>query len=688
MTASTPSSGAPELPLRRGKARSTHYPRRASMTRKSIRSVLVANRGEIARRIFRTCREMGIETIAVFSDPDREAPFVREADRGVAIGGASPADSYLRIDSIIAAAKSTSASAIHPGYGFLAENAAFAEAVLEAGLLWVGPSPEAIRIMGSKLESKALVEKVGVPTLRSVDLTGLDEGSVAKAAREIGFPVLVKASAGGGGKGMRIVACEEELGDAVEAARREALSAFGDSTVFLERYLQSPRHIEIQVFGDSHGNIVSLFERECSIQRRHQKIIEESPSPAVDEELRRRMGDAAIAVAEAVDYVGAGTVEFLVQEGDFYFLEMNTRLQVEHPVTEEITGFDLVRLQLRVAAGETLDISEPETFGHAIEARLYAEDPRNDFLPVTGRLDRFRFPEMAGLRLDSGVEDGSVVSVHYDPLLAKVVAWAETREEAASLLAYAIQRAEVHGSITNRDLLARILGHPEFLAGNTDTHFLIRHDPSDLAQPLPDIAEEKLAAVVAALVSQADNRENASTLRTIPSGWRNNPSDYQVLEFSGEYGTHRVGYRFDARNGLLVQMGNDELENVGFTRGDDRHGLEFGGHLRWYRVNRVGMVHHIDGPAGYTRLIEKPRFPMAAIEDDPGSLHAPMPGRVLDLKVSEGDRVEESQVLLVMEAMKMEHTLRAPFGGKVLTTMVSEGDQVDADQVLIVVEEG
>ncbi|MDH5294593.1 MAG: ATP-grasp domain-containing protein, partial [Acidimicrobiia bacterium] len=449
-----------------------------------ITKLLVANRGEIARRVFRTARAMGISTVAIFSDPDSDAPFVAEADEAIAIGGASPADSYLRVDAVLDAARRAGADALHPGYGFLAENADFAQAVIDAGLTWVGPSPAAIRSMGSKLESKRLMVEAGVPTLASVDVTGMEPSQVAEAGLDIGYPILVKASAGGGGKGMRIVRDAGDLVDAVAGARREAASAFGDDTVFLERYLDAPRHVEIQVFGDSLGNIVSLFERECSIQRRHQKIVEESPSPAVDEDLRRRMGEAAVAAARAVDYVGAGTVEFLLQDGEFSFLEMNTRLQVEHPVTELITGLDLVRLQLLVAQGAPLpsEALSPTITGHAIEVRLYAEDAANSFLPVTGTIHRFRFPEMTGLRVDSGVEDGSEISVHYDPMLAKVIVWAPTRVEAAATLASALSRAEIQGSITNRNLLANVLRHPEFVAGATDTHFLERHDPAGLAE--------------------------------------------------------------------------------------------------------------------------------------------------------------------------------------------------------------
>jgi propionyl-CoA carboxylase alpha chain len=634
---------------------------------------------------------MGIGTVAVYSDADVTAPFVADADEAFHIGGAAPADSYLRIEAIVAAALRTGADAVHPGYGFLAENAAFARAVAEAGLTWIGPSPRAIELMGSKLESKRLITEAGVPTLPSIDVTGMDADAIDAAGESIGYPVLVKASAGGGGKGMRIVRRPADLADAVAGARREAASAFGDDTVFLERYLDAPRHVEIQVFGDTHGNTVSLFERECSIQRRHQKIVEEAPSPVVDPDLRARMGAAAVAAASAVEYVGAGTVEFLLQDGEFSFLEMNTRLQVEHPVTEAITGLDLVRLQLMVAQGLPLpaEALEPRIHGHAIEVRLYAEDARNGFLPVTGTLSRFRFPDIAGLRLDSGVEDGTPITVHYDPMLAKVIAWAPSRTEAASILAAGLRRAEIHGSITNRDLLAAILRHPEFLAGATDTHFLERHDPAILGDsPIP--AEElRIGLLAAALAGQAERTGARRTLATIPSGWRNNPSGLHATAFDDGSTSRSVGYRFDRSGTLLARVDDIEITDVAIQHCDDsRVGITVEGHLRWFNIVRSGMVHHIDGPSGSISVTELERFPTASHEDEPGSLHAPMPGKVLDVRVAEGATVAEGDVLVVMEAMKMEHTLRAPFAGSVTAVRAAVGDQVEADAILVVVEPG
>ncbi|MGA7271175.1 MAG: biotin carboxylase N-terminal domain-containing protein [Acidimicrobiia bacterium] len=649
-----------------------------------INKLLVANRGEIARRIFATCRRMGIATVAVYSDPDRNEPFVVEADEGISLGGSAASESYLRIEALIEAARASRADAIHPGYGFLAENADFARAVIEAGLTWVGPSPAAIGTMGSKLASKELMAGAGVPTLSGEDLTGLSETETARIAEKMGYPVLVKASAGGGGKGMQIVHDPDDLAEAVQSAGRQAEAAFGDGTIFLEPYLEAPRHIEIQVFADTQGNTVSLFERECSIQRRHQKIIEEAPSSAIDEPTRQRMGEAAVTAARAVDYVGAGTVEFLFSNGEFFFLEMNTRLQVEHPVTELITNLDLVRLQLLVAMGMPLpsEALSPTRNGHAVEARLYAEDPRTGFLPVTGILQRVSFPDLEGLRVDSGVEDGSVISVHYDPMLAKVVAWAPTRSEAAALLARGLERAQIHGSVTNRDLLVRILRHPEYVAGDIDTHFLSRHDPAELGAPLPTDDQEKRAAVAAALAGQVRRRSQARVLGTIPSGWRNVPSQMQESQYDGPGGPIDVRYRFE-RDGLLRVDGYDSAVLVSATPDEVR--LELDGHMGRYMIDRVDGTVYVDGPGGLVGLVELARFPTTGMEDQPGSLRAPMPGTVIRVDVAEGDQVDEGQVLVVMEAMKMEHTLRAPHGGVVTEVDAAPGDQVLADAILVVV---
>ena len=488
---------------------------------------------------------------------------------------------------------------------------------------------------------------------------------------------------------MRIAATSDDLLDAVAGARREAVSAFGDDTVFLERHLVASRHIEIQVFGDTHGNVVPIFERECSIQRRHQKIIEEAPSPVLDDATRQRMGEAAVAAARSVGYVGAGTVEFLYDGEQFFFLEMNTRLQVEHAVTEEITSLDLVRLQLLVADGQALpeEAMVPMMLGHAIEARLYAEDALNDFLPAAGRLERFEFPVVPGLRVDSGVEGGSEVSVFYDPMIAKVVAWAETRQEAAALLARSLQEARIHGLVTNRDLLVRILRHPAFLAGDADTQFLERNSPAQLGTPLPDETDLHLGAASAALAAQAERRATSPLLSSVPSGWRNSPSQLQEMTFEANGSVVKVAYRFEARGGVTIAIDDVVLEDASVIElTADRVGLQVGSQARWYDVARSDRVHHVDGPGGYLRLIERPRFPETAAEDDPGSLHAPMPGRIVKVLASEGDHVTDGQVLIVLEAMKMEHSLRSPYDGIVRSLDAASGDQVEAGQVLAVVE--
>ena len=644
----------------------------------SVAKILAANRGEIARRVFRTCREMGISTVAVYSEPDAGEPHAREADEAVLLPGAEAADTYLNIEAVLGAAERAGAGAVHPGYGFLAERPDFARAVTEAGLTWIGPSPESIEIMGSKPASKALMKSAGVPTLDSIEPEAATD--VEGAAASIGYPLMVKASAGGGGKGMRVVESPDLLLEAIEAARREAVAAFGDGSVFLERYLDSSRHVEIQVLGDSHGNVISLHERECSIQRRHQKIIEEAPSPAVGERMRREMGETAVKAAKAVGYVGAGTVEFLVQDGEFHFLEMNTRLQVEHPVTEMVTGLDLVRLQIEVADGAALDEEIPPIDGHAIEARLCAEDPLNNYLPATGGFDKLTFPEREGLRVDSGIEAGSKVSVHYDPMIAKVIAHAPTRDRAAAALSSALRRAQIHGSKTNRALLVRVLEHPEFLLGQTDTHFLDRHGAARLGRPLLGAEGERRAAVASALADQALERASARVLSTISSGWRNSPSAPQHRAYDGHHGRHDV--RYSAR-----AFRDEGLGYVAVVAAEaDRVALSFDGVEHRFEVARYGDLRFVDSDAGPARLVEAPRFPAAEAEGDEGALHAPMPGKVVSVRAGVGDAVAEGQVLVVLEAMKMEHTLRAPHAGTVTAVRREAGDQVEADEVLVVVE--
>jgi acyl-CoA carboxylase subunit alpha len=646
-----------------------------------MRSLLVANRGEIARRIFRTARAMGLSTVAVYSDADADLPYVREADAAVHLPGNSAADTYLRGDLIIAAAQRAGADAVHPGYGFLSEHAGFAQQVIDASLTWVGAPPAAMAAMASKLEAKQLMQNAGVPTL--------PWASAVDSAEEIGYPVLVKAAAGGGGRGMRIVRSAADLTESVDAARREAESAFGDATVFLERYLEAPRHIEVQVFADTHGNVVSLFERECSIQRRHQKIIEESPSPAVDDRLRAELGATAVAAARAVGYVGAGTVEFvLAADGSYFFLEMNTRLQVEHPVTELVTGLDLVRLQLLVADGLALppEALTPALRGHAIEARLYAEDAENGFLPATGALRSLEIPP--DVRVDSGVESGSVVSPYYDAMLAKVISHGPTRAAAAASLAAALRRARVHGVTTNRDLLVRILDEAEFLAGSTDTGYLDRHDPAELGVPLLPTAAEATHAAVAALALQAARRDWATVDRELPSGWRNNPSQPQRVELTSRGRTTVVEYAF-RRDGVYVWVDGEFLDLV--LHSAEYHVIDatVGGVRRrcFVVIPRDASVIDVDSPLGSSSYDVVPRFPDPSASVVAGSLLAPMPGTVVRVLVEAGAAVTKDQPLLVLEAMKMEHTVASPAAGTVTELHVVDGQQVDAGAVLAVVDE-
>jgi acetyl/propionyl-CoA carboxylase alpha subunit len=653
-----------------------------------IHKLLVANRGEIAARVMRTAHALGISTVAVFSDPDADAPFVKAADEAVRLPGAAPTDTYLRADLVIAAAKATGADAVHPGYGFLSENAQFARDCAEAGLTFVGPSPEAIASMGSKLEAKALMEKAGVPVLPGATVT--EETDLGAVAAEIGFPVLVKAAFGGGGRGMRVVHTPAELADAVDGARREAASAFGDGTVFLERFVVDPRHIEVQILGDAHGNVAHLFERECSIQRRYQKIVEESPSPVVDDALRAELGEAAVAAGRAIAYSGAGTVEFVLdQDGKFFFLEVNTRLQVEHPVTELVTGLDLVELQLRMAEGEPLpeSVTGAEISGHAIEVRLYAEDVPAGFLPATGTLHRFRIPDLPGVRVDSGVVDASVVGTHYDPMLAKVIAHGRTRLDAARTLARALRQAELHGVTTNRDLLVGVLREEEFLAGKTDTGYLTRHDPAELGATAGGGIRQ---AAAAALAAQAGNRASARVLGGLPSGWRNVGGAPQRTSYTLGERTLEVAYRLNLHGrGLDLRV---DGESIGgsvalLSASPDAVELEIDGVRRAYAVHRTAGWSFVDGPDGSAALAEVPRFADPNAVAHAGSLLAPMPGSVVRVLAEAGAAVTAGQALVVLEAMKMEHTVTAPVDGTVAEVNVGPGDQVDTGQVLAVVEE-
>jgi acetyl/propionyl-CoA carboxylase alpha subunit len=651
-----------------------------------ISRVLVANRGEIARRVFATCRRLGIGTVAVYTDPDAASPHVAEADARVRLDGTN---GYLDGRQLIAAAKAAGADAIHPGYGFLAENAEFAGAVQEAGLTWVGPPVTAVAAMGSKIEAKKMMAAAGVPVLDE-----LDPGTVTAEQ----LPVLIKASAGGGGRGMRVVRDLSELPAHVRAARREAQSAFGDPTVFCERYLATGHHIEVQVLADAHGTVWAVGERECSIQRRHQKILEEAPAPLVErtEGMRAKLFDAARLAATAIGYTGAGTVEFMADEnGDFFFLEMNTRLQVEHPVTEATTGVDLVELQLHVADGGRLDAEPPPSHGYSIEARLYAEDPAKGWRPQAGIVHRFEIPTVqsefgvlggTGVRVDSGVVDGSTVSVFYDPMLAKVISLAPTRRQAAGLLADALARARIHGVRTNRDLLVNVLRHPAFLAGATDTAFFDSHGLTGLAAPRSDPQTVRLSALAAALADAAKNRQDATVFAAVPSGWRNLASGFQSKRYRDTGGgEHHVQYRF-TRDGLQVP-GNDAVTLMSAT--PDHVVLTVEGVDRPFDVARYNSAPQdvfVDSPSGGVQLEALPRFPDPDSTVAQGSLLAPMPGSVLRVGAAVGDAVSAGQPLIWLEAMKMEHTITAPSDGVLVELNVRPGQQVDVGAVLARVE--
>ncbi|HEX7840109.1 MAG TPA: biotin carboxylase N-terminal domain-containing protein [Kofleriaceae bacterium] len=667
---------------------------------RSIDKVLVANRGEIALRVMRTCRAMGIATVAVYADADADAPFVRFADEAIRIGPAPARESYLVIHAILDAARATGASAIHPGYGFLSENPRFAEAVAEAGLVFIGPPAGVIAELGSKQAAKRIAARAGVPTVPGYLGDDQSTAALVDAARTIGYPLLVKASAGGGGKGMRIVRHGGELAEAIDRARGEAASAFGDDTLLLEKYIERPRHIEIQILGDTYGHVVHLWERECSIQRRHQKVIEEAPSPALDPARRAAMGRAAVELGRAVGYVGAGTVEFITGPGGpgargnpgdpdhaFYFLEVNTRLQVEHPVTELTTGLDLVREQIRIARGEPLgyDAAPPQR-GWAIEVRLCAEDPERDYLPTTGTLLAVDVPVHAGdagttVRADVGVVSGSEIGIHYDSMLGKIISHGPTRRDAAQVLRRALELTWVPGLVTNREHLARILAHPAFLAGELDTHFLERH-AGELAARAPGLDRIRVAAVGVTLYGIAQRRDPAGLAAP---GWRNvRFADQEVTYKLGDADVI-VGYRpVGAELELAIGGKPTRISRFG-VEGDRVWVVEHGGHRRSVRVARAGARAWVSSEGQLFALVEQPRFAEPGGSAVAGGLTAPMPGKVVRILVAAGQEVAAGAPLVVLEAMKMEHTVRAAAAGTVRAIHVAVGDQVDGDRVLAVV---
>jgi 3-methylcrotonyl-CoA carboxylase alpha subunit len=658
-----------------------------------IGKLLIANRGEIACRIIATARRLGIGTVAVHSEADARAWHVELADEAVAIGPAPARESYLDASKLIAAARATGADAVHPGYGFLSENADFAEDCAAAGLVFVGPPPAAIRAMGSKSEAKALMEKAGVPVVPGYYGADQADAALGDAAARIGYPVLLKASAGGGGKGMRRVDRPADFAAALASARREAKAAFGDDRMLIETYLQAPRHVELQVFADGHGEVLHLFERDCSIQRRHQKVAEEAPAPGLPEDLRRRMAEAAVAAARAVGYIGAGTIEFMLdRDGRFYFMEMNTRLQVEHPVTEMITRLDLVEWQLRVAAGERLPLKQAEVArrGHAFEVRLYAEDPARDFLPATGRLAHLRLPKPGPyVRIDSGIRRGDEISIHYDPMLAKLIVWDEDREKARRRLIEALAEVEIVGLASNVGSLQALARHPAFASAEIDTGFIERHRGTLLAPPGP-AGERVLAAATLFLLNGEAERARAAAASSgdphspwqTSDGWRVNLAARRQFRFL-DGAAERTVFAHYRRGGYDLDCGQGPLPAL-VEAHDGRLRLGFAGRRFEASVVRQDQALHVfvDGAAWRVVLLD-PLAAAEAIEAPSGRLTAPMPGRIVHLHVKKGDRVQRGDTLLVLEAMKMEHSILAPADGVITTADYGVGDLVEEGAELL-----
>lgn len=652
---------------------------------KALQKILIANRGEIACRIMRTCRAMGIASVAVYSDADVHALHVRTADEAVYLGAAPVRDSYLNGEKIIAAAQRTGCDAVHPGYGFLAENADFAAACANAGIVFIGPAPEVIRQMGLKSPARKRVAAAGVAVVPGYDGAEQSSEQLCAEITRIGCPVLIKASAGGGGKGMRVVRSAAEAQTAIAAAQREAEKAFGDSTLLLEKYIEQARHVEVQICGDQHGNIMHLFERDCSVQRRHQKIIEESPSPAITDELRQRICAAAVTVGQTINYTNAGTVEFILAPDDeFYFIEVNTRLQVEHPVTEMITGYDLVQLQIEIAEGKPLPFTQAELKikGHAIEARLYAEDPDKDFLPATGTLHDWQSPATHnGLRIDAGLEAGTEVGIHYDPLLAKLIAYGADRESAIRKLVYALRNLSAQGVTTNRDFLLRVLTHKAFQQGTAHTNFISEHAAELIG--VKDAGTDRACAIAAALYLQHKWQQADSLLRNLPPGYRNNPYRDPALRLKIGDSEIAVAWRWLGNSQFAVTVAGEttSAEIIAYETGSLRLALD--GVQRRFRVTEAGDSLCLHSPLGARTITRVPRYPAHDAVVEHGSAESPMPGQVLKMLVREGQSVSAGDGLVILEAMKMEQTIRAGADGIVTAIKVSVGQVVSPGDVLV-----
>lgn len=646
---------------------------------KTINTILIANRGEIASRIIRTCKKMGIRSVAIYSDADRGTPYTREADQAVHIGGNELATSYLDQDKIIATAQKVGADAIHPGFGFLSENAGFAQKVQNAGLTFIGPRPEAIEAMGSKSKAKDIMRQHEVPVIPGYQGDDQSIETLSAEAVKIGFPVLLKAAAGGGGKGMRIVEAEKELKASIDAAKREAASSFGDDELIIEKYFPSSRHIEFQIFGDKHGNAIHVLERECSIQRRYQKIIEESPSPALSDELRNEMGAAAVRAAKSLKYDNAGTVEFILSDkNEFFFLEVNTRLQVEHPVTEEITGLDLVQMQIEVAEGRPLSVAQDDvkSNGYAIECRLYAEDAANNFMPATGKILKWSTPAIDGLRIETGVESGSVISTHYDPMIAKLITHGKDRAEGQRKMSAALSNLNCLGLTTNQDFLKAILANADFQAGKYDTHFLLKQFSYEKVQSQEAV---EMAAIAASAFDKAERESKRTILQNVPSGWRNN--FYQPQQETFLNGEEEIVVKY---NSTQYSIGENQFTvQVAEISGDEIL-LELNGIQERFTVVKSGNDYFIQHTQnGTVNLTRKERFPLKEAEKVKGGYISPMPGKVIKVLVEPRQEVKSGEGLLVLLSMKMENTICADEDGTVEEIFVAAEDDVEAGKLLL-----